>query len=154
MAMILKEKLLTAAYSFEIIGSDLSLKSLMTAQEGFYPQGRIGGIPEHYLKKYFDRKHDGYQIKEGIKGTVKFDYHNLIFDSGLQDIDIIFCRNVLIYFDTAAQKAVIKRFWKVMNDYSYLVIGHSESLFGMETQFEFVKTEWATFYGKFLNSRE
>ena len=151
LAIILKEKL-PHAMSFEIIASDLSLKSLMTAQQGFYPETRIGGVPRQYLAQYFDKKHDGYQIKEEIKKTVRFDYHNLKFDSGLQDIDIVFCRNVLIYFDSEAQKAVIKHFWQVMNSHSFLFIGHSESLFGMDTRFEFVKTEWATLYHKFISS--
>ena len=148
LAMVLKEKL-SPPMTFDIVGSDLSLKSLMIAQEGFYPESRIGGVPEEYLTKYFDKKRDGYQVKEEIKKCVKFDYHNLKFDSGLQDVDILFCRNVIIYFDSEAQKAVIMRFWKVMNDHSFLFIGHSESLFGMDTRFEFVKTEWATFYRKF-----
>ncbi|HEC62536.1 MAG TPA: protein-glutamate O-methyltransferase CheR [bacterium] len=148
LAMMLKEKL-PAGVSFEVIGSDISLKSLMTAQEGFYQESRMGGIPENYLNKYFDRKHDGYQVKEEIRRLVKFDYHNLINDSGLRNIDLLFCRNVLIYFDEEAQKSAVNRFFQVMTDYSFLFIGHSESLFGLETEFQFVKTEWATFYGKF-----
>ncbi len=153
LAMILKEKL-PSPMSFEIIASDLSLKSLMPAQAGFYLESRIGGVPKKHLAQYFDKKHDGYQIKEEIKKTVKFDYHNLKFDSGLRNVDIVFCRNVIIYFDSEAQKAAINRFWQVMNNHSFLFIGHSESLFGMNTLFEFVKTEWATFYRKFLNSEE
>ncbi len=148
LAMMLKEKL-PAGVSFEVVGSDISLKSLMTAQEGFYPESRMSGIPENYLNKYFDQKHDGYQVKEEIKSLVKFDYHNLINDSGLKNIDLLFCRNVLIYFDEEAQKSAVNRFFQVMTDYSFLFIGHSESLFGLQTEFQFVKTEWATFYGKF-----
>ena len=87
-------------------------------------------------------------MKQDIKDLVKFDYHNLKHESGNTHLDIVFCRNVLIYFDAPAQKAVIDSFWEAMNAYSYLFIGHSESLFGMETQFEFVKTDWATLYRK------
>jgi chemotaxis protein methyltransferase CheR len=57
---------------------------------------------------------------------------------------------VIIYFDEAAQSAVINRFWDSMSSKSFLFIGHSESLFGMDTKFEFVKTEWATLYRKFV----
>jgi chemotaxis protein methyltransferase CheR len=57
---------------------------------------------------------------------------------------------VIIYFDEAAQTEVIKRFWDSMASKSFLFIGHSESLFSMNTQFEFVKTDWATFYRKFI----
>jgi chemotaxis protein methyltransferase CheR len=55
---------------------------------------------------------------------------------------------VLIYFDEPAQLAVVNRFWDSMADHSYLFIGHSESLFGMNTKFKFIKTQWTTLYGK------
>ena len=145
---ILCSELLPPGFKVEIIASDLSLKSLMTAREGYYPDLRVSGVPEKYLNKYFERVPNGYRICDKIKGTIRFDYHNLKFDSGLTQLDIVFCRNVIIYFDQAAQKAVVDKFWDVMNRHSYLFIGHSESLFGMKTDFEFVKTEWATLYRK------
>jgi chemotaxis protein methyltransferase CheR len=139
---------LPAGFTFEVLASDLSLKSLMVGQQGFYPDTRISGIPEKYLEKYFDRKDNGYQIKDSVRKLIKFDYHNLKNDSGKRNLDVIFCRNVLIYFDEAAQKAVIDRFWQALAPQSYLFIGHSESLFGMETEFRFLKTDWACIYGK------
>jgi len=149
-SMILKDKL-PSDFTYEITASDLSLKSLMTANQGFYPEARIVGIPDPYLTRFLSKVGDGYQIKEDIKNKIKFDYHNLKFDSGLRNLDVVFCRNVLIYFDEAAQKNVIDRFWNSMNDHSYLYIGHSESLFGMQTQFKFLKTDWAVFYSKLVN---
>lgn len=79
---------------------------------------------------------------------IHFDYHNLKNDSGARNLDIIFCRNVLIYFDEPAQAAVVNRFYNSLAPHSYLFIGHSESLFGMNTKFEFLKTEWACLYQK------
>jgi len=148
-AMLLKE-LLPPGWTFEIIASDISLKSLMVGKEGFYSDQRIQGIPEAYLAKYFDKRPNGYQIKEDIKKTIRFDYHNLKNDSGQRNLDVVFCRNVLIYFDEVAQKAAIERFWDALAPKSFLFIGHSESLFGMNTKFEFVKTDWACFYKKWL----
>ncbi len=146
-AMLLRE-LLPPGWSFEIIASDISLKSLMVGKEGFYNDQRIQGIPEPYLAKYFDKRPNGYQIKDDIKKTIRFDYHNLKNDSGQRNLDVVFCRNVLIYFDEVAQKAAIERFWDALAPKSFLFIGHSESLFGMNTKFEFVKTDWACFYKK------
>ena len=146
-ALLLKE-LLPAGWKAEITASDISLKSLMVGKEGFYPETRIQGIPEPYLPKYFEKRGNGYQVKDEIKGTIRFDYHNLKNDSGQRNLDVVFCRNVLIYFDEAAQKATIERFWEAMAPKSFLFIGHSESLFGMNTKFEFVKTDWACFYKK------
>ena len=146
-AMVLRE-VLPPDFKTEIVASDLSLKSLMMGKEGFYPDNRMNGVPDNYLSRYFERKEGGYLVKDQIRNMVRFDYHNLKFDSGFRNLDIVICRNVIIYFDEAAQIAVINKFWEAMNPHSYLFIGHSESLFGMKTQFEFVKTDWACIYRK------
>jgi chemotaxis protein methyltransferase CheR len=147
LAMIFRDKL-PAGMTAEIVASDLSLKSLMVGKSGFYPEGRIVGIPDAYLERYFERKNNGFQARDEIMKMIRFDYHNLKNDSGQKNIDILFCRNVLIYFDEPAQKAVIDRFWDAMSSKSFLFIGHSESLFGMKTKFEFLKTDWACLYQK------
>ena len=141
-------ELMPPGFTVEILASDLSLKSLLTGQQGYYRDSRVTGIPEGYLAKYFDHKEGGYQAKDDVKKLIKFDYHNLKHDSGRRNLDVVFCRNVLIYFDDAAQKAVVDRFWQAMASHSYLFIGHSESLFGMETDFKFIRTDWACIYGK------
>jgi chemotaxis protein methyltransferase CheR len=148
-AMLMRE-ILPPPWKYEIVASDISLKCLMTAKEGFYAENRIIGIPDTYLKKYFDKVEGGYKIHADIMSRIRFDYHNLKNDSGLRNLDIVFCRNVIIYFDEAAQNGVINRFWDSMASKSFLFIGHSESLFGMNTKFEFVKTQWATLYRKFV----
>ncbi|MDR3302662.1 MAG: protein-glutamate O-methyltransferase CheR [Spirochaetaceae bacterium] len=144
-SMLLSEKL-PPPWKFEIVASDLSLKCLMTAKEGFYETSRISGIPENYLKKYFDAVEGGYKAKDTLKSHIKFDYHNLKNVSPWRNFDIIFCRNVLIYFDEPTQFEVVSHFWDSMAHNAFLYIGHSESLFGMKTKFEFVKTQWTTLY--------
>ena len=146
-AMLLSE-VLPPTWKFEIVASDISLKCLMTGKEGFYANNRTEGVPENYLKKYFDKVEGGYKVHSDIMSKIRFDYHNLKNDSGLRNIDVVFCRNVIIYFDEAAQTSVINRFWEAMAAKSFLFIGHSESLFGMDTKFEFLKTQWATLYKK------
>lgn len=135
-------------FKFTITASDISLKSLLVGQKGFYTDIKVDGIPQNYLEKYFTKVSGGYQVKKELMDTIHFDYHNLKHDSGSRNIDILFCRNVLIYFDEPAQKAVIDRFYNSMAKHSYLYIGHSESLFGMNTKFEFLKTTWACLYQK------
>jgi len=146
-AMLLSE-ILPSSWSYDILASDLSLKCLMTAKEGFYAETRIVGIPDSYMPKYFAKVDGGFKIIPSIQSKIKFDYHNLKNDSQQRNFDIVFCRNVIIYFDEAAQEGVINRFYESMASKSFLFIGHSESLFGMKTKFEFVKTEWATLYRK------
>jgi len=145
---MMMNEILPKAWTYEILASDISLKCLMTAKEGFYADSKIVGIPDNYLAKYFDKVDGGYKVHADIQSKIKFDYHNLKNDSGLRNFDIVFCRNVIIYFDEVAQTAVINRFWDSMGSKSFLFIGHSESLFGMDTKFEFLKTEWATLYKK------
>ncbi len=146
-AMLLKDKL-PSPYTFEIMASDISLKSLMVGKQGFYPNTRIDGIPPAYLERFFTKSDKGYQVKPELMNLIRFDYHNLRHDSGARNLDIVFCRNVLIYFDEPAQKATIDRFYNSMGRDSYLFIGHSESLFGMDTKFKFLKTDWACLYHK------
>lgn len=148
-AMLLSE-ILSPPWTFDITASDISLKCLMTGKEGFYSDSRITGIPDAYLAKYFDKVEGGYKVHTDLMSKIRFDYHNLKNDSGQRGLDLVFCRNVIIYFDETAQTAVINRFWDAMAEKSFLFIGHSESLFGMDTKFEFVKTQWATLYRKFM----
>jgi chemotaxis protein methyltransferase CheR len=148
-AMLLSE-ILPPPWTFDITASDISLKCLMTGKEGFYADSRITGIPDAYLAKYFDKVEGGYKVHANLMSKIRFDYHNLKNDSGQRGLDLVFCRNVIIYFDETAQTAVMNRFWDAMAEKSFLFIGHSESLFGMDTKFEFVKTQWATLYRKFM----
>jgi chemotaxis protein methyltransferase CheR len=149
MAMVAKE-LVPPSIRIGITASDISLKSLMVGKQGLYPENRVDHVPKKYLAKYFTKKQSGYQINPEIMELVKFDYHNLKNDSGLRDLDVVFCRNVLIYFDEVAQRDTVQRFWEAMGPYSYLFIGHSESLFGMNTKFEFFRTDYASVYRKKL----
>ncbi len=149
LAMIMKE-ICPMGWDFQITASDISLKCLMTAQTGFYADNKVDGIPENYLQKYFTKVDGGYQVSKDLQAKIKFDYHNLKNDSGARNLDVVFCRNVLIYFDEPAQLKVIDNFWNSMAAHSYLYIGHSESLFGMNTKFEFLKTQWACLYRKLL----
>ena len=83
-AMILKD-ILPFPYTFQITASDLSLKSLMVGKQGFYPNARIGGIPDKYLQRFFTKTADGYQANKDLMDTIRFDYHNLKNDSGMSD---------------------------------------------------------------------
>jgi chemotaxis protein methyltransferase CheR len=152
-AMVLHENL-EPGWKVEILASDISFNSLVKAKEGFYTADRIVGIPEKYMKKYMVMIGNGYYIKDDIKKMIQFDYHNLKNRGGQSNFDIIFCRNVIIYFDKEAQERTINNFYNVMNDYGYLFIGHSESLFGMNTKFVFTKSDETCYYvkkeGKFV----
>ena len=119
---------------------------MLVAKEGYYPEERCESIPSEYLSKYFDKVDGGYKIKDFYKKFIRFDYHNLKNDNGERDFDIIFCRNVIIYFDKKAQEEVIEKFHVGLNKDGYLFLGHSESLYGMKTGFKFTKSGDACLY--------
>ncbi|QMU99193.1 protein-glutamate O-methyltransferase CheR [Borrelia sp. A-FGy1] len=146
LAFVLKSNL-PANFDFIIIASDLSLKSLMIAKEGLYSIQKCEHIPTKY-KKYMSPYMNGYKVVNDIKKHIRFDYHNLNFESGFLNIDVVFCRNVLIYFDEKSKIKVLKKFYSSMSEKSYLFIGHSESLFGLDLPFKFLKTPWSIIYEK------
>ncbi|AHH08387.1 protein-glutamate O-methyltransferase [Borrelia anserina] len=146
LAFVLKSHL-PKNFDFIIIASDLSLKSLMIAKEGYYSVQKCEHIPIQY-KQYIKPKMDGYKVIDDIKKHIRFDYHNLNFESGFSNIDVVFCRNVLIYFDEKSKIKVLKKFYSSMAAKSYLFIGHSESLFGLNLPFKFLRTPWAIIYEK------
>lgn len=123
-------------YSFQVIGSDISLESLFIAKEGRFPAKSMERVDPSYLSRYFIEADGSYIVKDEIKKMVRFDYHNLIYDNGLRDIDIGFCRNVLIYFDEDVQKRVVSNIHLAMKPSGYLFIGHSESLIGLYEGFK------------------
>lgn len=122
-AMLLSE-ILPPPWTFEIAAGDISLKCLTAAKEGFYTDSRITGISDKYLKKYFDKVEGGYRVRADIKSKIRFSHHDLKNDSPLQNMDIVFCRNVIIYFDEAARAALVGRLWDSMAAKSFLFIGN------------------------------
>ncbi|MEW6129846.1 MAG: protein-glutamate O-methyltransferase CheR [Acidobacteriota bacterium] len=118
-----------------VFASDLSFTALERAQLGFYKTEQVKCVEPDLLAKYFNPINDGYQIKEAVKKRVIFDYHNLKNDNGLRNLDVIFCRNVMIYFDAEEQKRLINRFVNCLVPGGYLFVGHAESLQGLSNKF-------------------
>jgi chemotaxis protein methyltransferase CheR len=149
-AMLLSE-VLPPFWQFNIMASNLSTKCLAIAKEGFYENSKIEEIPDNYLAKYFNKVDGGYKVRPDLQSKINFVHHNLNNSFDQQKFDIVFCRNIITYLDEASKTAVIKYFcWDTMASKSFLFIGESESLFGFNTNFEFVKTQWGTLYRKFI----
>jgi len=146
-AMVAKE-IFDNSWKIEILASDISFNVLIKAKEGYYPKEKIEDIPQNYLNKYLVPIGDGYYVKDEIKSIIQFDYHNIMNEPSMSQFDIIFCRNVIIYFDAPAQQSIVNLFFDAMNEYGYFFIGHSESLFGMNTKFIFKKIGNACIYMK------
>ncbi len=136
-SMILMEKLLNPK-QFEIYASDISEGVLNSAKRAIYNSYSVRNIPETYLKKYFSDSGQSFALNASINSTVKFTNINLVDDKKLKSfrgMDVIFCRNVLIYFDTKAKQRAVSNIYDSLNPGGYLFIGSSESLHNVTRAF-------------------
>lgn len=131
-------------FRFSILASDISTRILEQAQKAIYPDERIEPIPVQCKKKYLLRSKDHtsslVRICPEIRALVTFKRINFMdADFGVrQKMDIIFCRNVVIYFDKDTQQTLMGKFHHQLHDNGFLFLGHSESLNGLEVDFQAV----------------
>jgi chemotaxis protein methyltransferase CheR len=138
LAMTIKELEDTlAGWRIEIIATDLSSSVLRKAQAGIYSQFEVQrGLPIALLIKYFSKTGDMWQIAPDLRAMVKFRQFNLLSDfSTLGVFDLIFCRNVLIYFDQPTKTNVLNRLGRVAAADSYLILGAAETVVGLTESF-------------------
>ena len=132
----------------EILASDISYSVLRAGQEGVYSETQMSNVDYSYRLRYFDKVGDRYAVKKSVKELVHFDFHNLKTEYLPQRNDMIFCRNVMMYFDDAEQKRLIEKFARCLNPNGYLFVGHAESLLGTTEQFAMVHRNSGTAYQK------
>ncbi len=141
LAMALKEmEGDVAGWRIEIIATDLASEVLEKAQAGIYSQFEVQrGLPIQLLIKYFAKVGDMWQIAPEIRAMVKFRQLNLLADfSALGTFDLIFCRNVLIYFDQETKIGVLNRLGRITAGDGYLVLGAAETVVGLTDSFRTV----------------
>ncbi len=138
--------LIPPPWKVEILASDINYSVLRSAQDAVYPESQMEAVDYAFRLRYFDKVGDRYAIKRGLKDLVHFDFHNLKTEFLPQRNDVIFCRNVMIYFDEAEQKRLIEKFYRCLNAEGYLFIGHAESLFGLSDKYRMVHQNNGTAY--------
>lgn len=123
---------LRANFLFSIYATDLSPKVLDSARRGIYSEYSVRGVDDNLRRKYFSvTKEKSYKIKEEVKRYVRFDFMNLMDSEAYKlykNMDIIFCRNVLIYFDEKAKKKVLGNLYECLKPGGYLILGYAETL--------------------------
>lgn len=142
-AMILEEMRsgTLANWNVEVRATDISKRVLGIAQKGVYSEYPVRNMPENYRTKYIESVNGCYKIKDGLKKYIRFSHLNLNDDMGMvfmKGFDIIFCKNVLIYFNLESKKRVIQHFFNSLALGGYLFIGFSESLFGVNDRFKLI----------------
>ena len=127
-----------AGWRIEILGTDLSLEVLEKAKAGIYSQFEVQrGLPIQTLVKYFTQTGEMWQIAPEIRAMVQYRPLNLLHDfSNLGAFDVVFCRNVLIYFDQDTKILVLERLARMMEPDSYLVLGAAETVVGLTETFK------------------
>jgi chemotaxis protein methyltransferase CheR len=138
-AMLLDDRRYYDRGLFEIFASDLNQAVLGKARRGKYRENSFRATTPAMREKYFYREPDGsWRIQDAIRNRVSFGRLNLYDDarvSLLGMLDVVFCRNVIIYFDEGAKRNVIGSFYSRLAEGGYLLLGHSESLMSLSTQF-------------------
>jgi len=122
-----------AGYRIEIVATDLSSEVLEKAKLGIYSQFEVQrGLPAQLLVKFFDQRGETWQLAPELRSMVQFRPLNLLNDfASLGTFDIVFCRNVLIYFDQDTKIAVLNRIARQMPEDGYLVLGAAETVIGL-----------------------
>ena len=136
---------------FIIYATDISHRVLESAKKGVYGPYSVRNMDERITQKYFEKKGDSYAIKENVKRFVKFEHMNLIDSDAYKRfryMDMIFCRNVLIYFDEKAKKKVIDHLYESLKPGGFLTIGHAESLHNISRAFKPIMFPGAIAYQK------
>ena len=138
LAMVFRE-ILNSRIKIKLLATDISSKVLKKAMRGHYTFAEADGIPKAYLLKYFDRVSDGYQLKSAILSSISYRYFNLMNDFNFQNkFDIVFCRNVMIYFNNQVQETLVNKIYDNLVDRGMMFIGHSESLVNKKHSFKFI----------------
>mgnify|MGYP001205354257 CR=1 FL=1 len=153
LAILAEETGLFEPGAVEIIATDINKKVLEKARPGSYNKKSFSfrSIPKEILGKYFISEEEEYKVRDSIRAMVDFRCLNLLernIQEKIEKADIIFCRNVLIYFDKETINKVISSLYDVLNDGGYLFLGHAETITGMNTGFETVYTPSAFYYRK------
>ena len=142
LSMTLEEQRALVGWDARILASDIDSNVLAQASSGVYTMSRVEGLSQERLKAFF-QKGKGMQtgkarVKQVLRDRIDFQQINLMESLSVERQDLIFCRNVIIYFDKETKTRLVQKFADVLVDGGYLFIGHSESLYKVTDRFELI----------------
>ena len=142
-AILLKELMaeLKISREIKIFATDIDTHSLEFAGQGIFPNNIATDVTPDKLSRYFAKRESGFQIKENIRSMIIFARHNLLTDPPFSKIDLISCRNLLIYLNVESQQHVLNTFLNSLNKSGALFLGSSESLGGMAAGFNTIDSK-------------
>ena len=119
----------------KIYATDVDEGALATARQGTYPERAVSGVPPDLLARYFDAADGHYSFRKELRRLVIFGRNDLVQDAPISRIDLLVCRNTLMYFDAETQSRILARFHFALNDDGYLFLGRAETLLSHMTTF-------------------
>lgn len=149
--MLLKEAGYYERAPFNVLGVDISQQVIEKAREGTYRENAFRQTTPAMLDKYFSPVGGRYQLSENIRDAVEFKQVNLMEAGeidGIPKVDIVFCRNVMIYFSQNSRRHLLNTFYDKLNPGGYLLLGHSETLPQATTRFEYIPLKRGIVYRK------
>lgn len=133
---LFEQKQFQRQFTVKMLATDLSRDILSRAKSGIYPPEKIKGLPEYYLKKYFNSHDDGAEVKPAIRELITYGRLNLLEKWPMKGpFHMIMCRNVMIYFNRQTQAELVSKFYDLLEPGGYLFLGHSESVSGKDHGF-------------------
>lgn len=135
---------------FQITATDISSRVLARAISGEFSEFEtVRGLPQCHMEKYFTKVDDKLLINESVRNMVEFRRQNLMEPFiMLGGFDVIFCRNVLIYFDDSAKRRIYDQFHHMLSDDGFLILGSTETIYGITDRFESVRYNESVLYKK------
>ncbi|HSK47571.1 MAG TPA: CheR family methyltransferase [Coriobacteriia bacterium] len=137
---------------FDVVGTDVSTQALERAKSAVYPQRALASLSDEVIARWFEPVDGGWKPRERVRDVCDFHYQNLIREpygtEFLSNWDVIFCRNVTIYFRMESTTRVVEHFYDALNPGGYLFIGHSETLTTVSDRFETVEADGVFLYRK------
>lgn len=139
--MVMKDFFGLQKWDYRILATDLSTNVIEKAQNNHYPPEALKNLPPTWERKYFTHEPQGtYTLREEVKKEVLFRRFNLMDPFRFpKQFDLIFCRNVMIYFDQETKNRLINKFYDVLKPGGYLFIGHSETVQREKSRFRYIK---------------
>lgn len=148
---ILEEAKVVAERDIEVVGIDIDSTVIKKAIAARYTERSVHAIPKNILSKWFNKKALGYELIEDLHGTVDFQVANIFDKSQMRKLgkfDVIFSRNMLIYFDDASRKEVAMTFYDMLNPGGYVLLGHAEYMSRIVSVFNAKKIDNTLIYQK------
>lgn len=140
LGFILKEYYGVLGINIRILATDIDTDALNSAIRGIYPQTIMSNVGKYWISKYCNKINSTYQISPKIRDMITFRLFNLMNDFPFEKkFDIIFCRNVMIYFEPSVQQKIIDKFYDALEIGGLLFIGHSETLNNKKHKFHYIR---------------